>query len=740
MSIQGQFGLGTSGFNIVSAVKEGLSLCTTDGVSAVALTFFDAFGARFAVSPYLCSRIRDVCTLDQSTALGRLKVAVGYLKGDASAVLASSSAGLSAIAFIIAATEMFKKEDLAWVMTEMAADMIPSSITFPSTREINDFINIIHHRCSHFDFCTHYAEIVTAIRQSRFATGKSRTFDENLKHALLTGLTKGSSGAFDDLTRPPLPADAIPLLCRILSCMRDNNTQLHIEGNDSMGIIAAIASWWLPRSVRIVSENMVVWPCEESPARCIIQVTRGGEIQWWDEATLKSLDSLIPQSLPALSQRRAPGEFWCDSSLRHPIAGFAKGALASLGFPEGAQRERACVLIASLAYRLANSLRIQSERFGISRSFKRYIGPYPISFHYLRSSLERTCSSAPPELDRTNLSIYTELDSLVVSQVSHIVPTHCSCLSCPRIVSAGYEETDSDDCPLYTLRGFLWELIVKVLFSTLIDADYEFLLRIGSHTSELRNMLPSMSLFLYYKKPTIEASHLYKCIAVFLGVPWLEEQMIIGSSRDGVCIYLPEAFWPQVEWGSLARIRLVRGAFIYRDNYYLRLMVGEQSANPNPKIKISEPVTANRAGPGAENTGGIQSIQYRIRELVEDLKITITITDYLGLQRGVNIAKAIMKARFAQYVGGCSHRENLTLDPEFEKLDIVRRSPAACPSLSGQIGVIYVFGDHKACLYSCDTDEKVVITRGCCVNCAMSKSLLLNDYNSLRNCLFIHFE
>lgn len=177
MSIQGQFGLGTSGFNLVTTIREGLSLCTTDGVTGVALTFLDAFGARFAVSPYLCSRIREVCVSDQSTTLGRLKVAVGYRKGDASALLANSNAGLSAIAFIIVLTEMFGNEDIAWIMKQMVPEAISSSITFPSTREICRCINVIHHRCASFEFCTHYAEIVTAIRQTRLTKGRRRRID-----------------------------------------------------------------------------------------------------------------------------------------------------------------------------------------------------------------------------------------------------------------------------------------------------------------------------------------------------------------------------------------------------------------------------------------------------------------------------------------------------------------------------------------------------------------------------------
>ena len=118
MSLQGQVAVADSGINLLQTFQNALSLCGSDGVGPVVLTFLDAFGARFAVAPRLCIKVRDTCTQEHSTVLGKLKIAVGYRKGDASAVLASSSGWLSSIAFIVVAPEMFTPVDIAWVITE----------------------------------------------------------------------------------------------------------------------------------------------------------------------------------------------------------------------------------------------------------------------------------------------------------------------------------------------------------------------------------------------------------------------------------------------------------------------------------------------------------------------------------------------------------------------------------------------------------------------------------------------
>lgn len=701
MSIQGQIVVGSTGFNLAQIAKETLSLCTSDGATLAALTFLDAFGARFAVFSRVCDRIHEICTADQSTILGKLKVAVGYRKGDACAILASSSGGLSSIAFIIAATEMFDNEDIAWVMSEIANDAIPSSVAVPSTREIDVCINIIHHRCPDFDFCAHYSKLVTAIRRSRVAGGT------------------GDMTTFDNLTCAPRPEDAIPLLRSILSCLHDDRTQLCIEGSESMGIIAAAASWWFPTSVQINSEDTIIWPCESSSPRCMIRVGSSCDTKWWRESALDSLSSLLPRQLPTLDQNRDRDDFWPDWSLQHPIQGFVQGALGSLGFPEGSECDRACFLISGLAFQLALSLYVDSGPAGQPKLLVDYVGRSPASLQHIIRSLMITCGSMPSQSENTALGSVHELEAIVITHVSSIWPTNCTCQKCPKKATGNWLGSGNDRCPLRRWRGFIGELILKVVLHFSIDSDYDFRVTIGSNIRELRNILGRMEMAWKGNRALIKLTELYGSIAAFLDVPWPDELALIGSSRYGICLYLPSAFWPEFRQDRLIRVRVAKGAFIHRGNYYQKLLVRQQLQNdvPPQHHESLELLTAStKLEPSFTRT--IRETRFVVRELVENLEITVTVIDFSGRQQQIDLARAVRHARDADFVEPCSHLKTAGLDPQYEPLRVVKTSATTIPSESAPHCLVSAHGDHEAGLYSCDNDRRLIVADSSCVNCA----------------------
>lgn len=468
-------------------------MCTSDGVTGVAIRFLDAFGSCFAISPHLSNHIRAACTEKRHTILGELKVAVGYIRGDATAILADSSGGLSAIAFVIAATEIFGNDNIIWVMREMAKDNLPAEIVTPSPREMDVFLSVVYNRCQSFEFCTHYANTVTAIRRTR--------------------ATRDATAAFDNLTTSPTPEAVIPLLQEILLCSVDREKQLHIEGDEMMGWISAAVSWWYGSDVEIVSEDLVIWPCEESRPRYKIRVISGTRMTWWHENKVSSLSGLLPQDLPN-SGLRADSQM--NIPLSYPIRGFVQGALGSLGFPEGTEHMRVYVLIARLAFCLMEWLDVEAEYLTGSqrKPLIEYLGSSPGSFQCINRSLQYTCGINHIELEPSKPApLLRELDDLVIKQISGAIPTGCTCGKCARKTPKTWYST-KEACPHQTFRRFIGGLILKVFLHFFVDSESEDIrIVLGLEVPQLDSMLPVMGQIWGGQRQAITVNSIHEYIA-----------------------------------------------------------------------------------------------------------------------------------------------------------------------------------------------------------------------------------
>ena len=695
MSTQNNLSLGTTGFNLLEQTRNLLSVCTSDGVTAVVLNFLDAFGARFAVSGELCQQIREACNEDRRTILGELKIAVGYRRGDATSILASSSSGLSAIAVIIAATEMYPNEDMAYILTELAEDELPPSITIPSARELNACFEAIHNRCQAFEFCTHYAKLVTAIRRTRM-------------------LNNRSSG-FDNLTACPPAGMLIGLLRRMLSLAQsDSGSQLRIDGSESMGILAAAVSWWYPSLVLIISEENVIWPCSAPRPRCLVRIESGFETQWWEETAIESLPNLLPSNFPKLSEVFQPNEIWPDRDLLHPTSGFVSGALGSLGFREGPDLDRACAIIATLAFRLAGSLVIKRENnlSGSQKNFLHYLGEPLTSRQYICQSLLTTCGYLPLPEDLSVVDLGQELDCLVFKNVQALFSSDCPQHFCEHLSLHKWSQSSDHRCVWYNLRSFYGELIWKVLLHFLVDSSADFGVHIGSNHHAIQSLLQKhFAHFWQHERVVVSRWDLQSCLAEWLGLTWASPTYL-GSSNYGISMYIPAAFWPDINESKLSRIGVAQGAFVHRNNYYQFVTVAddaeEHAANQHSTCQSAKLVS-----------GAIKDVNYTVREGIDDLKVRTLIQDVSGLRKEINLAEAVSNACFFDSVIACGHARSLELDSKRHSFQVLSTSVAE-PFVTGKkVCVMSAPNDPKSCLYACDGLKWATFLRDACLECGI---------------------
>ena len=707
MALQGQFGLADSGLNIAQISRGLIKACTSDGVTSTTLRFLDAFGARFAVSPRLCSQVREVCSRDQQTLLGNLKIAVGYSRGDAPSVLAKSTAGLSAIAFIIVATEMFlNNEDIAWIMTEMTTGKIPVDIVLPSAREIDDCIVAVQTRSSAFSFCHHYANMVTAIRRCR--------------------LGAESPGRFENLVGLITPAAAIPLLRCIMSCLSDDTVHVCVKGQDGMGILAAAVSWWYPSTVEIRSDGILIWPCGHERPKCSIDIIKSGtKTEWWQENRLQSLEPLIQQlRMDGLTDARYYGDKWLDLYQYHPISGLVPGVLGSLGFQEGNDLNTVCSLVATVAQKMANQFIVMgSEPHYLNKLFVDYLGGYPDSMIRINKSLLQSCGSLPQE--QNDSLLMRKLGTLVAENIS--LDCQCGAGPCVTEWTFDHEFNFTSDCPRLRLQVFLKGLILKVFAHFLVDSDFDHGVVCGYEFETCKTLMRKSLDFFNdgQDRPIIDIEDIFNFLAECVQVPWRDEECTtIGSATHGVCMYIPAAIWPTMQQSRLTTIRIRQGSFVYRDQAYNKLLVntvghGSLISNGSPAIREIDLVAGSRSDYGA-----LLYVNYSVRELRQDLSIRVTVEDQEHNTRSINLAHAVRFAALFPRADSCSHPRKSALNPK-DKDKVTAITLAQGIFKSNHIGLLFMSNDQKSAMYSCDREDPSVIVQGSCINCGIEEIMSL---------------
>ncbi|KAF8538725.1 hypothetical protein BDD12DRAFT_130451 [Trichophaea hybrida] len=645
------------------------SVSTTDGVSIQVLNFLDAFGQRFAINPQRTSHIREVCQNvgNYNVLLHELKLAVGWMRNDSTFVLGQSTGGQSAIAFIVAATEMFTPSELISIMLDMATNEVPAALDIPSGRDIERLLSNLFNRYHGFGFSQHWAETITAIRRIRVSL-----FD---------------NAALDELTVAPSRDAAVHLLQAILSCQRDadDNDVLYIEGDVGMGWIAAAVSWWLFSLVRITCEGKILVDCVTP--RCIVQVTKSTTTRYWIERQLCNLERLLPRAI-AMDHEAA----WPEWGLTYRIEGLVEAALGSLGLPCRVCKD-ACYSVAAIILGLTESLSITWDGSKPPKPFQEYLGEN--STLDIRRALHRACGVTPECLE-DSVHMIEQVDRLITGNLPGIC---CTCGGCLNSFGPTWFSRYNKTCRIRQARVLIVELAWKILASMLVDTDHNYIVMLGGASSKISYLYPVAVKALTGVDQTIKISDLLRCVCCGLGVEWEEEPAIqIGSAKFGCCVYIPAVIWPTSTQSKLSRIKVVQGAFIYRNTYFESLLVNEG----NDESRQWYPGRADLALQTKRGVA-VAGVSYTARDMVDDLLISIRLRDNVGNERFANPLRAAWNAAWAIEVpdGNCSvgsHRYGNTAD----------------------VSVVYFQGNEISCFYNCDLTVRVVFLRNGCLGCAVS--------------------
>ncbi|KAI9864389.1 MAG: hypothetical protein M1813_003309 [Trichoglossum hirsutum] len=734
--VQGQVDVVHSALTVANLTKSMVKICTSDGVSEQTIRFLDALGAHYSVSPLLAGEIRSVCTEGRETLLENLKIAVGWRKNDTAALLAQSSGGLSFLAYLAAAREIFDVKQMVSAINIMSEGELPNGIIPPGGRELETCLRALEPRITAFGFSTHFATVLTAIRRSFFATGVAAM---DVISDEISSLSVAVGGRH-----------AIGVIKALLTPGKFEDRCLMFKGISGMGWVAAAAIWWRGEdSVTLISNGEHILQSENPSVVITIDgYNRDRTILYWYEGRIQNIGDILPgedERARCLAPRVQ------QMSLKFPIQGFVTAVLHHRGFPLDFQKSIAG-LVADFIWDLVHNIAVDN-RYCCSppKPLMGFLGPDAALI--ISQSLDTTCGvrpTRPPDNPGLAMSALHER----VWQALHT----CYTPSSPVDACPGDCQTKGI-CPTVGRElSVIKQTFAAIIVLFFVDADPDLSITLADHneSSEFDSLLdihPQRGeSFDYYSlgtaggRPVLELDTMLIKLTAYVGtagsfsIPYgagykrVLTDHYIGSSGNGVCSYLAAAANPSISREVLARVRVSRGGFIYRDQYYDHVVAEDPafllSEVGNPEDTLVLNFSTRSVDPSC---GILKSTEITVRDDSDSLYIRIKVGDYFNNSRYINLSRAVWSAALATEVEGCPHSPEIALDAQPGSLvDSVLVSDTAIPILSvagpeisfpPPVIVIAVQGSSPSALFSSDVcgthDRPILICRNACLSCGL---------------------
>jgi hypothetical protein len=262
----------------------------------------------------------------------------------------------------------------------------------------------------------------------------------------------------------------------------------------------------------------------------------------------------------------------------------------------------------------------------------------------------------------------------------------------------------------------------------LVDTDHDYVVLLEGAGSKISFLYPITIKALRGTDQTIQPLALLQCVCCGLGVEWeVGSTTQIGSAKFGSCVYIPAAIWPTTTQSRLSRIRVVRGAFIYRDTYFSSLSVNEGKAESR-RWGNGRPGSAPSTDQDETTRRTLASITYTARDQVDDLLVSVILRDNLGYERTANPLRAAWRAACAVEVQeeDCSikaHQQKNNLIVQQSRGIVAHHNSTSSSHNTADIPIIDFVGDQTSCFYSCDLPQRPIFFRGGCVGCAAAKAI-----------------
>ncbi|KAI1148599.1 hypothetical protein F4825DRAFT_433362 [Nemania diffusa] len=213
----------TAAIDLIRAIKPVLQALSADNVNPLAVDQLSAIGARFPITGPLAKRTPDALTRSSSVRLCRLQAFVGWMAGDASAILCQSAGGQAAALLTLCLVEMFCRNSTGHLLFELSMKVLPREQCLASMGQLSDLAEVVSNKLKPLAFGQHHAIQVTRIRETYMRINID--LPAQTSASLLERLTIDSM---------------VELLDAMQQSLRDSAFVLYIEGFRGLGGVVSL--------------------------------------------------------------------------------------------------------------------------------------------------------------------------------------------------------------------------------------------------------------------------------------------------------------------------------------------------------------------------------------------------------------------------------------------------------------------------------------------------------------------
>ena len=705
-SITPQVDVGTVSLSGLSAFTSVLTALSADNVVPMAMLQMEKLGAGFLISGEYAAKVPDYLQRCSSVPLGNLALSIGWRKGDAASLMASSAGGQAAALLALCLFNLYNSVDAGNILLDLSRKLLPRDLAISSVAQLVGVGTLLRNKLDLLGFGNLLARQVTRIY------GAYETLGLTLPEDFLDPITAESM---------------TELLEGISRVLRESSLVMRITGTRGLGQVLGLIIMMFPEDTAVTVNGLIVF---EGPRKSILLEidtncdTKGMSHFQVENLLAKSIDSIICMDMELGTAKHSANN--CYSFVwNNWVPDFLQLSLLNLGLTCPPRLLVACCdVVGQLPKLVSRNLKCFTKTATPlpNNSFMQFLGRF--SQKHIENCCKTILGTVPSWLDLDIQGAVSHIEGAVLDLFEGLQCSYGGLKQCE--VYDGWETTPKKrgdlSCKRYQVSKRVAETLEVAFWSLFVNA--------GSNTTVQWHHRPKIWTVPYIFKRSIkepnpgystDCEEFYRRVMELFSSQYGQDRPLACSS--GASVIFPAALRHQtLDPERCGIFELVEGRLVLNGTYHVNLLGQEGGQRPRAKKNIE-----SRKGVISPNSFGEHSnlaITVRDCDGYLELRCTAAIS---GSMLKLDLHKILMASYGVQKTEPCDHASDVPLHEAL--LNKVRTTSIASPVASGSriIAIVQTYRNPTAQLLGCETGCRTYLLRDCCLNCAVENIDLENQ-------------
>ena len=279
-----QVDLGALTFRGLSVFSPLLQSLSADSVTPMAMIQMESLGAAFLVSGKYAAKVPDCLQRCSSVRLDRLALSIGWRKGDAASLMASSAGGQACALLSLCLFSLYGISEAGTVLLDLSQRLLPSTVAISSLAQLVDVGKLLKAKLETLGFGNQLAREVVKVY-------------DVYKHLELD--------VPKDFLEPISAESMAELLANVSKALKDDSTLLRITGTCGLGHILGLVLMVFPQDTLVTINSIIIF--EGTRRSIMIEFGDCGPSQFTLETVLHGTSqNNIPFAIETNPQARVP--------------------------------------------------------------------------------------------------------------------------------------------------------------------------------------------------------------------------------------------------------------------------------------------------------------------------------------------------------------------------------------------------------------------------------------------------